>query len=381
MTSRNHKAFNNQIYAEAADWLVELRAGDADSASRKQFSDWLRTSPEHMRAYLELAAIWTEGRNLGAGHEIDEAVLAEAQASNVIALPETNATSRSTQSSGQSVRGWHDKASRMTWAASVLFAVLAAFGWYWYDTQVRGVYVTRVGEQYTVTLADGSVVKLNALSKIRVRFADSVRHVDLLRGQAFFQVAHDSARPFWVWADNTHVRAVGTQFDVYRKSANTTVSVVEGIVAIVPDLPPQALSAISAANAVSSSSLSSAVAATPGTHQRAHEMMVTAGEQLIVDSSAAYKPAVPDIAAATAWMQGQLIFKGTALRDVAAEFNRYNLRQLVIADQKLGDLKISGIFSSTDPAMLIRFLQSRTGIEVRKTQTEIMVLHKILPAG
>lgn len=370
MTSRKHRHFNNQIYAEAADWLVELRSGDADGASHKQFSDWLRTSPEHMRAYLELAAIWTEGSNLDAGHELDDALLAEALPANVVALPQTHALSRPAQKPAGSFRRWHDRYSRIAWAASFLIAMLGALSWYWYDTQVRGVYVTRVGEQYTVTLTDGSVVKLNALSKIRVHFDDTARHVDLLRGQAFFQVAHDTERPFRVWADNTKVRAVGTQFDVYRKSANTTVSVVEGTVAIVPDLPTQA-----------STNVPSAVAAMPETHQGTHEMVVTAGEQLIVDADAAYKPAMPDVAAATAWMQGQLIFKGTALRDVAAEFNRYNTRQLIIADQKLGDLKISGIFSSTDSSVLIRFLQTRAGIEIRKDQTEIMVLHKSLPIG
>lgn len=368
MSFRNPTSFNNQIYSEAADWLVELRSGDADDASRKQFANWLRTSPEHMRAYLELAAIWTEGSQLDVEHALDDKLLAEALASNVIALPESSAT-QSVSAPVQAVRRWHDKMSRMAWAASVLIAMVAALGWYWYDTQVRGVYTTQVGEQYTVTLSDGSVVKLNAMSKIRVRFADSVRHVDLLRGQAFFQVAHDTARPFWVWADNTKVRAVGTQFDVYRKSANTTVSVLEGTVAIVPDVPVH-----TAANASSSTSATSAAPKT-------RELLATAGEQLIVDQRIAFKPATPDVAAATAWMQGQLIFRGTALRDVAAEFNRYNLRQLVIADQKLGDLKISGIFSSTDPAMLIRFLQTRTGIEVHTTQTGIVVLHKPLPAG
>lgn len=243
-----------------------------------------------------------------------------------------------------------------------MIAVLGAVAWHWYDTHVRGVYITAVGEQYMVRLADGSVVKLNALSEIRVHFDDEARYVDLLRGQAFFQVAHDVSRPFWVSTDNTRVRAVGTQFDVYRKPVNTTVTVVEGKVAV----------AASTASDVQSS--------VPTTHGE-DEAMLAAGEQLIVDKHALYKPRAPDIAAATAWLQGQLIFKGAALREVAAEFNRYNTRQVVIADQKLGDLEISGIFSSTDPAVLILFLKTRAGIEVRETQTEITVLHKASPAS
>ena len=361
MSSRRRTHFNDQIYAEAADWLVELRSGDADRESRKKCYEWLRTSPEHMRAYLELAAIWVEGGNLPAGQEGDETSWADTQPSNVITLPAQSVASRSAPTRSFSF-SWRDRHARVSWAASLMIAVLGAVAWHWYDTHVRGVYITAVGEQYMVRLADGSVVKLNALSKIRVHFDDEARYVDLLRGQAFFQVAHDVSRPFWVSTDNTRVRAVGTQFDVYRKPVNTTVTVVEGKVAV----------AASTASDVQSS--------VPTTHGE-HEAMLAAGEQLIVDKHALYKPRAPDIAAATAWLQGQLIFKGAALREVAAEFNRYNTRQVVIADPKLGDLEISGIFSSTDPAVLILFLKTRAGIEVRETQTEITVLHKALPAS
>src|SRR5690606_26847429 len=88
------------------------------------------------------------------------------------------------------------------------------------------------GEQRTVTLADGSVIELNARSRIKVRYADRERAIDLLQGQALFRVAKDPTKPFIVASGGTYVRAVGTQFDVYKKSVGTVVTVVEGRVAV-----------------------------------------------------------------------------------------------------------------------------------------------------
>jgi transmembrane sensor len=88
------------------------------------------------------------------------------------------------------------------------------------------------------------------------------------------------------------------------------------------------------------------------------------------------RTAHPNIEAATAWTQHQLIFKGTALRDVAGEFNRYNARRLVIGDPQLADLKITGIFSSADPSSFIRFLEGRPDIAVTQTGSEIIVSRK-----
>ncbi len=76
-------------------------------------------------------------------------------------------------------------------------------------------------------LSDGSVVTLNADSRIDVHMDQHQRNI-LLRGEAIFKVAHDESRPFFVHAEHTTVRAVGTQFNVYaRPDGSTTVAVLE----------------------------------------------------------------------------------------------------------------------------------------------------------
>jgi transmembrane sensor len=242
MSPSPRKPFNQQLYSEAAAWLIEFRSADIDVAGRKEFYDWLRISPEHMRAYLELAAVWNEGSALDSSHAVLDGRLFETTE------PRTNVIALSTLQPG-SPHALHDtdrsRPARVSarlagrkllyLAASLLLAASAATQWYWHE--IRGVYTTDVGEQHLITLGDGSVVELNAQSKIRIRYHSREREVDLLRGQALFNVAHDATRPFIVYTAGSQVRAIGTQFDVYRKPAETRVSVIEGTVAVLPPQP------------------------------------------------------------------------------------------------------------------------------------------------
>jgi transmembrane sensor len=213
-------------------------------------------------------------------------------------------------------------------------------------TVQRGVYATDIGEQRSVTLQDGSVIDLNARSRIRVRYTDGTRRIDLIEGQALFHVAKDSTRPFIVTSGSTHVRAVGTQFDVNRKSAGIIVTVVEGRVAV---LAPSALPSEA------------------GT-------LVAAGEQLNVTATSARKTERPDISAATAWTQHRLVFNSAALSDVVEEFNRYNTRQLVIDAPELESFGVVGVFSSTDPSALLRFLNAQPGVRVEERGDRIHII-------
>jgi transmembrane sensor len=102
----------------------------------------------------------------------------------------------------------------------------------WYLNVRMPVYATTFGEQRSITLDDGSVVDINSHSKIRVRYSATERDVELLEGQALFRVAKNASRPFWVSSATTRVRAVGTEFDVYKRRSGTVVSVIEGRVAV-----------------------------------------------------------------------------------------------------------------------------------------------------
>jgi len=353
---------NTQIYEEASEWFVECRSGELDADTRRKFASWLRTSPEHMRAYLELAAIWNEGPRLDSMREFDGLDAAEDTArSNVIPLERGQTRSGSDHSSlnsnsiGRLPSRWSLAAPWRAVAASV--AVVALLGGATYLYSQRNTYSTGTGEQRAFTLPDGSVIQLNARSRVRVDYRDAERDITLVQGQALFKVARDATRPFVVIADQTRVRAVGTQFDVYRRQTGTTVTVVEGRVAVVTaesDYQP---------------------ASTPDPHVELQkgEILLGAGEQATVTAHETQQTASPNIEAATAWTQQRLVFESTSLEDVAMEFNRYNARPLIIEGNPLAHLRITGTFSSADPASIIRFLRARPGITVSEGTDRIVV--------
>ncbi|MEJ1961526.1 MAG: FecR domain-containing protein [Gammaproteobacteria bacterium] len=222
--------------------------------------------------------------------------------------------------------------------ASVAVLAVAALGglgaWYGISQSQVDTYSTRVGEFHRVTLGDGSIIALNTNSKVKVRYTSNTRHVDLVYGEALFEVAKNPARPFDVESGGTTVRAVGTAFSVRLheedQSKRVDVVVSEGRVAINP--PSKA------------------------TYPAGTVAIVRNGrvETSSVDSN--------DIMSRLAWITGRLMFQGEKLSDVVAEINRYNQRQLQITDPDIAELHIGGTFQSTDPDGFARALGSTFGI-------------------
>jgi transmembrane sensor len=394
---------NAQISEEAAEWLVEFRTGDIDAAGRRQFDAWVRSSPEHLRAFLEVAAIWNEGSGLDARRDLDidtPGVLKHATG-NVVsfedasverrlrgelpllptsALPSASVpdllsadTSTDHESRKQTVRvsAYDTKRSkrplsrRFAVAASIVFVGLAAAGTFWVQFFHAPTYATQVGQQRTVTLSDGSTVELNSRSTIRVRFSKGERDVDLLEGQVLFHVAKDHTRPFIVASDGMLVRAVGTQFDVYRKTEGTVVTVLEGRVAVTT----ASLNTVASPRG-SSTSVADLVEPTTAPDTA----FLSAGEQVTLTRAVAPKPVRANVSAATAWTQHQLVLESKPLSEVAEEFNLYSARKLIVEDSSRHPLRLSGVFS-TDPDFLIRYLRARPDITVHETLFEVQISH------
>jgi transmembrane sensor len=244
---------------------------------------------------------------------------------------------------------------------------LAATLLIWVTLYRYPTYTTQIGERLSITLEDGSTIELNARSKVRIRFSKVERDVELIDGQALFEVAKDKARPFSVRSGETVVRAVGTEFDVYRKKNGTTVTVIEGRVAVLTPLAPS--SDVPDADSIRVDSSVSLETQSP-------PVFVTAGEQVIVTNQVVRAPQRADVAVATAWTQRRLVFDDSALSDVIEDFNRYNTRQLVIEDPQLNNFHVSGVYSSTDPASLIRFLRAQPGVEVVEADEEVRITQK-----
>ncbi len=371
---------NAQISEEAVAWFVEFREGDVDARDRQRFDAWVRLSPEHLRAYLEVAAIWSHSAGIDPQRQIDlDALRERARAEdNVVELGMAEAV----RATGR-MRSWRQRLTRRPAAlaaACVLLLLMGGMLAVGVDFLRAPLYSTEVGEQRSFSLADGSVVSLNSRSRLRVRFTRNERRIELLEGQALFSVAKDPKRPFVVRSGEVRVRAVGTQFDVYRKTRGTTVTVVEGHVAVsnVSELPASK-SAPAASPAKPSPARNAAIpeALIPRREDAAavdRNVYLSAGEQLTVMAAETAVAAQADVAAATAWTQRKIILESASLESVAEEFNRYSPRRLRIIGPTPANLKFSGVFSS-DPAFLIRFLKERSDLRIRETDSEIIITY------
>jgi transmembrane sensor len=409
---------NRQILEEASAWFIEFRADSHSPTSHAEFVQWLTRSPEHIRAYLEISGTYTQLPKPGAiPEDAVSGLLNRARARTqdaVTPLPELRcprppATGRpGAEPTARAVEIPRRTPWRVwTLAATILVAIGGSWAWF---TPQRGLYTTDTAEQRTVTLEDGSRIELNARSRLRVTYSKSSRTVELYDGQALFQVAKDAARPFLVKSGEATVRAVGTQFDVHRKDDNTTVTVLEGRVAVyAPELRdsshdpknmgsltdltgpnatlqhplPRPLLRESNSNSGSGASFSSSASGSGASASNAvldpsgsAAIFLSAGEQVTVMPGAIVSPHRANLSATTAWTRGQLEFEETPLSEVAEEFGRLSNRTLVIEDAVLRDFKISGVYSSADPASLILFLRSQPDLMVTENGNRIEVQAK-----
>jgi transmembrane sensor len=225
---------------------------------------------------------------------------------------------------------------------------------------------TALGEQRSVLLADGSRATLNTASIIEVVLRKGRREVRLVQGEALFEVAHDAARPFVVRAGNALLKDVGTQFNVDIRSNGTTVTVVEGQVAV-----------DSAAT-----SESAAARAAHGVGDTVDALILRANDCVVVTPAGVGAPQRGiNVAASVAWTQRQLMFEHRPLSEVAEEFNRYNKDRIDIDSAELKRQEVTGVFDAKDPASFVAFLSSVPGVEIREgaNGTHIVLLRS--PTG
>ena len=211
----------------------------------------------------------------------------------------------------------------LQWGSAIAATALFGVGGTWQVLRQRGRFSTGKGETKVVALKDGSVVTLNTASEIQVSYSDSVRSVELVQGEALFDVAKNKSRPFVVTAGDTNVRAVGTSFIVRRlETAPVQVLVQEGVVEVSKPATGGAPVRV-VANSMAEAPEAAPIAAKPVPVAQVHRQI--------------------------AWQKGQIAFEGETLTEAAAEFARYSDTRIIIDDPALANKEIAGLFKATDP--------------------------------
>jgi transmembrane sensor len=377
-----------ELEAQAAAWLVKRDGGGLSAADQAEFDAWTEADPRARAAYVRLELAWKRADGLRKlrplDGDIDADLLAHSPFEPVpieeyparqgtgrtsdlvpitasITAPITAAAPSTAVVEAQIIerrpRRW---AMSLAAAASIALIVVAGLTWRAYERTGWHEYTTDFGGLSRIVLDDGSVVNLNTNSLMRVQLTPELRHIVLERGEALFKVAHDTNRPFDVDAGETTVRAVGTEFSVRVREPGEAaggrkdieVLVKEGRVAIDP--PKKNAKPIERAAALppSMSTLSAGEAVTITATRVTTEL-----PQMQVQ-----KVAEADVDRKLSWTEGRLWFERQTLKDVVTEFNRYNRRQMVIADPAIENLRIGGGFEATDPESFIAALEKTLGV-------------------
>jgi transmembrane sensor len=338
------------IAQQAAEWFIANQAGPLPEEDGAAFLAWLKASPIHVREYLGVARV---ARHLpaavGKPRAPLETFLAQAalDGDSVVSLPRPAPETKRPVVRRRSM-AWPIAASLIALAAGTL--------WWAHDGELFGIpktYRTAHGEQSVARLPDGSVLRLDTNSEATVRYSAWERVIELKRGQALLEVAPESQRRFRVAAGEAGAIALGTRFDVYRKSKVIDFTVADGEIAVFTGEPSWLRSA----------------QAVPAGVQR-----VTAGYQLRVDARMISAHPVPvDLEQTLGWLQHKIVFEHRPLGEVAAEFNRYGSIPVEIDDEELRVLPVSGMFDAGDTESFVAFLQRLPGVKVERQSTLIRV--------
>ncbi len=325
-------------------WLTERDDGFSPARER-EFAQWLRADARHAAAVARLE------QTLGLLKELPEFRAELNTVFNRAASVVPFSTTQDGQAPARPARRWL-RAHVLTGAAAAVM-LGAVFGWRTFAQPAEVRYSTTPAGHELARLSDGSTLELNVASTARVQFTAGERRVKLENGEAHFEVAHDTTRPFIVSAGGIFVRAVGTAFNVrYTTNGAVEVIVTEGKVRIGQAGPE-----------------SSAAPTAP---------LVVAGERIVspIQSPVLVVEKLPPAALRQnlAWQSALAEFADAPLADIIARFNTRNQLQLVLDEPKLGTRRIGGTFNLNEVEAFVRLLERDGEIVVaRRSESEILL--------
>lgn len=325
-----------EIEERAFAWLALRDSGSCNEAEQKAFAEWIQADMAHRIAYLRLESSWERSAKM-------KAIGVGMKRGQVPPPGQWRTSPFFKRRTAFAVRAGVER-SVLELAAIAAGVVLAIGGGFYLQARLAGdAYSTSVGKVESVSLPDGSKMTLNTASQVLVALTDEERHIELRKGEAFFDVAKDPSRPFVVEVGDRRVIAVGTRFSVRRQGSKVQVVVTQGAVRVLDHKGN-----------------------TRGELLTAGTVLRTARQSQLVQ-----KKTVDQVEEVLSWRRGYLTFDETTLADAVAEMNRYTTRRIVIEDPTLETLRMSGKFRSTNVEDFVELLRTGFGVEVLKSEERI----------
>jgi transmembrane sensor len=310
--------------AEARAWIVHFASGVESAPQRRKFTDWLAASDDNRQAFDVAYRAW---ESLADIEGIEDLLT---QQNNISVLQPRPALTRRLLIGG-------GLAATLACAASVSL---------WFTRPVPPeaiLLVTERSEIRTFTLSDGSHITLGGDSKLRGEFARKTRDLELVAGNAYFDIARDEDRPLTVDSGELEVRVLGTRFDIKKRPDLVSVSVDSGRVRVTSQ---------------------------DGVDRRD----LLAGEKIMANDAHRLGDVVPfDPEKELSWRSGRLTFVDTPLRYIVADMNQYSDRPVRLAPGAPAEMRLTLSFTVQQIDQVLAGLDAAYPIEVRTGSSEILI--------
>lgn len=305
-----------RIFAEAARWQIRLRDRDAPAQAHEDFALWLGRDPRHLDAYDRAGALWQAMAPTAPHGPRDEAAIAAL-------LDEAR-----------------PRRGRRLIGVGALVVLLALGAWagpgVWQD--LGADQIAPIGQRQQLVLADGTRIELNSGAALAVDYGPGERRVRLLRGEAFFDVAHrpaptGGALPFTVDLPEGRVRVTGTRFNIDLTEAGAEVGLVSGSVRL-------------------------------SAREAGAETVLAPGQQALLGAAGVEPVTGFDAAAATVWRQGRMEFYRAPLSQVIGELRRYQRGGILLLNRRAAALPVTGAFATDDPQAVLALIAGSLGLSL-----------------
>ncbi|RMB11876.1 FecR family protein [Eilatimonas milleporae] len=331
----------------AHEWRERVQSASATDADHQALQTWLDQDSRHEDAYDRALTYWAAFDHLRP-EDIDPDLMPSPSAVRQIPLLEKTRDLIA--------------ATRLRFAAMAAAIVIIALPATLFITAFESgipttnaelsTFTTGVSETKTVTLKDGTIVTLGALSEIEILMSHRKRSVQLKNGDAFFDVARDASRPFSVNAGDLTARALGTKFDVRSNGGVFRVAVAEGLVEVAY---PYVLNG----KAIDFKK----------------RQMLGEGREIAATQKEGLRP-VRDVAPDTVgvWRNRKLVYDGATLAELVADANRYDARRITLSDSALifADETITASFDANNVDRMLRMLALSFPVTIDQSDPDIV---------
>jgi ferric-dicitrate binding protein FerR (iron transport regulator) len=298
----------DRLQSEARDWLILLTSGRATVADARALRQWCAQSPEHARAFEQSKLLWQQLQPAAERLQAPRHLGRRAFLGGAIAASAAFLLIRGTVPGG--------------------FSGLGAD------------YITEVGEQRRVDLADGVSLELNTQTRINRRDSvDGTRNFELVSGEV--EVLARAQTPLKVQAGAGWLSASQARFNLRNTDQSVCVTCLDGALQI---------------------------------EVQGRSIRLESGQQLTYDAGQVSAPQAVDTSAVIAWRQQVLVFNDATLATVIDEINRYRPGMLLLLNSELGKRKVQARFSLDQLAGVALLIRDAYGAKCTELPGGVVVL-------